>query len=285
MLNTPDQLRLRVRDLPHDPFDRAEVQAELLADVLGLDRPSVALVCGSGVSSALAHLGDLRSLPMGALGLPAPRVAGHLGEVGVLELDGTSVLVLAGRVHAYEGYSPSELCAGVRLAAACSTSRLVVTNAAGSIRPQWAPGQLVLIRDHIDLTSVDPLAGEEAMPADRSRFVDMTDAYSARLRATAQAAVGPLPEGVYAARRGPTYETPAEVRMLEAIGADLAGMSTTWEVQAARHLGLEVLGLSLVTNLAAGLADSLDHAEVTAQGSHSAHGLAEVLRQVLTALG
>lgn len=267
--------------LPTDPFDRARSQAVLLDGLLGPMRPTAALVCGSGVSSALAHLGEMRSVPMADLGLPTPRVAGHHGTVGILDLDGTEVLVLAGRVHAYEGYTADELCAGVRLAAAAGCRRLVVTNAAGSLRPEWVPGTVVVIADHVDLTGVDPLAGPAAAPGGTSRFVDMVDAYSPALRAAVHAGHGPLPEGVYAARRGPTYETPAEVRMLAALGADLAGMSTTWEVQAARHAGLEVLGLTLVTNLAAGLGGPLSHDEVTEQGAHSAEGLATLLRGVL----
>ncbi len=204
-------------------------------------------------------------------GFPVPSVPGHEGTVRLLRVGGRRVLVLLGRSHLYEGRSPAEIVHGVRTAVVAGASVVVLTNAAGGLNPGFSPGQVVLVRDHINLTGASPLSGGEPPPGYRSRFVDLTDLYSTRLRAVARTIDAGLAEGVYAALRGPHYETPAEVAMLRLAGADLVGMSTALEAIAVRHLGASVLGLSLVTNLAAGVSpEPLDHAEVLAAGAAAA---------------
>jgi purine-nucleoside phosphorylase len=193
--------------------------------------------------------------------------------------------VLLGRSHLYEGRTPAEVVHAVRTAVMAGTKVVVLTNAAGALNPVLRPGQLVLLRDHLNLTGASPLSGGEPPPAYRSRFVDLTDLYSAQLRQIARS-VGPsLAEGVYAALPGPHYETPAEVAMLRAAGADLVGMSTALEAIAARHLGASVLGLSLVTNLAAGVSPTpLDHSEVLAAGATAVPRLGRLLATLLPLL-
>jgi purine-nucleoside phosphorylase len=191
------------------------------------------------------------------------------------------VLVFLGRVHAYEGHEHDVVVHGVRTACRAGCGVVVLTNAAGGIRQGLSVGQPVLIADHINLTSRSPLTGgapPEPLPA---RFVDLSDLYAARLRALARSVDPTLAEGVYAALPGPHYETPAEIRMLRGFGADLVGMSTAWEAIAARHLGAEVLALSLVTNLAAGLGDALDHQEVLAAGAAAAERMGDLLAAVV----
>lgn len=197
---------------------------------------------------------------------------------------GARVLVFVGRVHGYEGHTPSAVVHGVRVAAAAGCSSVVLTNAAGGIREGLSVGQAVLISDHLNLTGLSPVAGP--MPSSVPvRFVDLTDAYSPRLRSLALEIDPSLDSGVYAALPGPHYETPAEIRMLRTLGADLVGMSTAWETIAARHLGLEVLGLSLVTNLAAGLTgELLSHEEVLEAGRTSAERMGTLLAQVVDRL-
>jgi purine-nucleoside phosphorylase len=188
------------------------------------------------------------------------------------------VLVFLGRTHLYEGHPVATVVHGVRTAVAAGGRVIVLTNAAGGIRAGYRPGQPVLISDHLNLTGRSPLTGPPPPDGYPSRFTDLTDLYSRRLRAVARAADPAPAEGVYAALPGPHYETPAEIRMLRALGADLVGMSTALEAIAARHLGAEVLGISLVTNLAAGLApDGLDHAEVTAAGQAAAARMGALL--------
>ena len=188
------------------------------------------------------------------------------------------MLVLLGRSHLYEGRSPAEVVHGVRTAVMAGASVVVLTNAAGGLDPGFSPGQVVLVRDHINLTGASPLSGGEPPPGYRSRFVDLTDLYSTRLRGVARTVDAGLAEGVYAALRGPHYETPAEVAMLRLAGADLVGMSTALEAIAVRHLGASVLGLSLVTNLAAGVSpEPLDHAEVLAAGAAAAPRMGRLL--------
>jgi purine-nucleoside phosphorylase len=192
------------------------------------------------------------------------------------------VLVLAGRVHGYEGRSPAEIVHGVRTAILAGCRVVILTNAAGSLVPQWGPGTPAMLRDHINLTGRSPLSGPAPPAPFGSRFIDLSEAYSPRLRAITRSVDPDVREGVYAALNGPHYETPAEIRMLRTLGADLVGMSTALEAIAARHLGAEVLGLSLVTNLAAGVATApLDHAEVLAAGRAAAPGLGRLLRGVI----
>ena len=187
-----------------------------------------------------------------------------------------------GRTHLYEGHSPAAVVHGVRTAIAAGCRVIVLTNAAGGIDPGYQVGQAVLIRDHLNLTGRSPLSGPPPPEGYPSRFTDLTGLYSARLRALARAADPSLAEGVYAALPGPHYETPAEISMLRTLGADLVGMSTALEAIAARHLGAEVLGISLVTNPAAGLAaHGLDHAEVVAAGKAAAGRMGALLATVL----
>jgi purine-nucleoside phosphorylase len=218
-------------------------------------------------------------------GFAPSTVAGHVGAVRSIEArGGRRVLAFLGRVHGYEGNDPAAVVHAVRTGRATGCTVAVLTNAAGGIREGLAVGQPVLVSDHINLTGESPVSGP--LPADGpARFVDLTDAYAPRLRALAREVDPSLVEGVYAGLPGPHYETPAEIRMLRALGADVVGMSTVWETIAARHLGLEVLALSLVTNLAAGLSgEPLDHAEVLEAGRASAERMGTLLAEVVDRL-
>jgi purine-nucleoside phosphorylase len=270
--------------------DRVLVAADAVRQHLGVTSAQVAIVLGSGLTAASATLTDVRSIDYAQLPcFPETTVAGHPGRLLLGRMAGKSVLALCGRVHAYEGYAPAEIGFGVRVAAALGVGTVVVTNVAGGIEPSLAIGEIVCIRDHLNLTGLSSLAGandERLGP----RFVDMTDTYTPALRVlaaqVAQALGGkPLREGVYAGMCGPSYETPAEVRMLRALGADLVGMSTVHEVIAARHAGLKVLGLSLVANPAAGvLSTPLRHEDVTSAAASGAARLGELLQGVVARL-
>jgi purine-nucleoside phosphorylase len=215
-------------------------------------------------------------------GFPPSTVPGHAGLALSLVTPGLRLLVLVGRVHLYEGHPPSVIVHGVRTAVAAGCRIVALTNAAGGIAADYRVGQPVLVRDHLNLTGRSPLGGLDVPEGYPSRFTDLTDLYSARLRALARDADPSLAEGVYAAMPGPHYETPAEIRMLATLGADLVGMSTALEAIAARHLGAEVLAISLITNPAAGLAaHGLDHAEVIAAGQAAAGRMGALLAQVL----
>ena len=266
-----------------EPFPLAEKAAEDLTRLIGA-APDVAVVLGSGWRSAADALGkpDVE-VPMTDLpGFPAPSVAGHEGTVRSLRVAGRRVLVLLGRSHLYEGRSPAEIVHGVRAAVLAGAGVVVLTNAAGGLNRDYRPGQVVMVRDHINLTGASPLSGAEPPPGYPSRFVDLTDLYSSRLRGVARSLDASLVDGIYAALRGPHYETPAEIVMLRRAGADLVGMSTALEAIAVRHLGGTVLGLSLVTNLAAGVsAVPLDHAEVLAAGAAAAPRMGELLASLL----
>ena len=250
-------------------------------------RPEVAVVLGSGWGRAADMIGvveakcSMADLP----GFPRPTVPGHEGAVRSLRVGGRQVLVLLGRSHLYEGRSPAEVVHAVRSAIIAGASVVVLTNAAGAIDPALLPGNIVLIRDHLNLTGASPLSGAEPPAPYRSRFVDLTDLYAAELRAVATSVDGTLRQGVYAGLRGPHYETPAEILMLQFAGADLVGMSTALEAIAARHLGAAVLGLSLVTNLAAGVSpEPLDHAEVLSAGEAAVPRLGRLLADLLPRL-
>jgi len=266
------------------------VAAEAVRQHLGAASAQVAIVLGSGLTAASTRLAEVRSLDYAQLPcFPETTVAGHPGRLLYGTMAGKTALVLCGRVHAYEGYAPAEIGFGVRVAAALGVGIAVVTNVAGSIEPALAVGEIVCIRDHLNLTGLSPLAGandERLGP----RFVDMTDTYTPALRIlAAQAAQAvcdkPLREGVYAGMCGPSYETPAEVRMLRVLGADLVGMSTVHEVIAARHAGLKVLGLSLVANPAAGiLGTPLRHEDVTSAAAGGAARMGELLEAVVARL-
>lgn len=275
--------------MPSDenPYHLAAAAAEALRDRTGGDAFEVAIILGSGWSAAIEQLGDpfaevaTEDLP----GFHRPTVAGHAGRALAFEVAGHRVLALLGRVHLYEGWSEDQVVHPVRTAAAAGCSTIVLTNAAGGLDPNWGPGQAVLISDHLNLTNRSPLSGPNPPEGFSGRFVDLTDLYSARLRAVAHSVDPSLPEGVYAGLRGPHYETPAEVRMLQGLGASLVGMSTVLEAIAARHLGLEILGCSLVTNLAAGVSPTpLNHAEVLEAGAAAAPGLGQLLRATIAAL-
>jgi purine-nucleoside phosphorylase len=233
-------------------------------------------VLGSGWVPAADALGTARtqwsyeSLP----GFAPPAVEGHAGIARSVTIGDLRVLVLLGRTHLYEGHGVGAVVHGVRVACAAGCRTVVLTNAAGGIHPAYEVGQPVLISDHLNLTATSPLVGP--------RFVDLTDLYAARLRKLAQERDPTLAEGVYAALPGPHYETPAEIRMLRSLGADLVGMSTALEAIAARAGGAEVLGISLVTNPAAGVTGApLDHEEVLAAGNSSAARMGALLAELL----
>ena len=243
--------------------------------------PDVAIVLGSGLGDFADTLGDAIVLPYAAIPeWPSSSVIGHAGKLVIgTHASGARVAALAGRAHLYEGHHVSRAVFGVRAMVRWGVSRVVLTNAAGGIRAGLSVGEPVLISDHLNLTGRSPLAGP---PPPGSRFTDLTDLYSPRLRALAREADPSLTEGVYAMMPGPHYETPAEITMLGRLGADLVGMSTVLEAIAARHLGAEVLGISLVTNLAAGLAgQSLSHAEVVEAGRASASRMGSLLAGIL----
>lgn len=268
-----------------DPFDLADEAAAALAERTGVERHDVAVVLGSGWRPAADRLGDVvAEVPTAGLpGFPPSTVAGHAGTVRSIRAgDGRRVLAFLGRVHGYEGHTPAVVVHGVRAACRAGCSVVVLTNAAGGIRQGLRVGQPVLIADHLNLTARSPLEGPAPAEVLPPRFVDLSDTYSSRLRALARSVEPALDDGVYAALPGPHYETPAEIRMLAQLGADLVGMSTVWEAIAARHLGAEVLALSLVTNLAAGLSGApLDHAEVLEAGRVSAERMGDLLAAVV----
>ena len=262
-------------DAPH-PDDLAARAAAALAEATGLPGHDVALVLGSGWVRAADALGEPAvELPVTDLpGFLPPAVAGHAGRVRSVQVGEQRVLVLLGRTHLYEGRGVEPVVHGVRVAAAAGCRTVVLTNAAGGIREGLSVGQPVLISDHLNLTARSPLVG--------ARFVDLVDLYSARLRDLVRTVDPGLEEGVYAALPGPHYETGAEVRMLRGLGADLVGMSTALEAIAARAEGMQVLGISLVTNLAAGMTGQpLDHAEVLEAGAASASRVGELLAGVV----
>ena len=267
-----------------DPYQAAQDSAARLAELTGQPRHDAVVVLGSGWAPAADALGAVAAeVPLAELGgFPQPRVGGHSPVVRSVQAGSVRVLVFLGRVHLYEGHDVAAVVHGVRTAVAAGCQVVVLTNAAGGIREDYQVGQAVLIRDHLNLTGRSPLGGSPPPPGYPSRFVDLTDLYSARLRALASEADDGLAEGVYAAMPGPHYETPAEIRMLRTVGADLVGMSTVLEAIAARHLGAEVLAISLVSNLAAGLAPhGLDHAEVVAAGKAAAGRMGSLLAGLL----
>jgi purine-nucleoside phosphorylase len=269
-----------------DPYAEARESADRLACVAG--RIDAAVVLGSGWGAAADALGSHEAeVPLASLGgFPEPGVPGHKGTVRVLQLGDVRVLVFLGRVHLYEGHDPAVVVHGVRTAIAAGARTVILTNAAGGINPGYQVGQPVLVSDHLNLTARSPLSGPLPPDGCPSRFADLTGLYSPALRALARDLDPALEEGIYAAVPGPHYETPAEIRMMGALGADLVGMSTALEAIAARHLGAEVLGISLVTNPAAGLSDGfLDHAVMLAAAEDSAARIGALLSALLPRLG
>jgi purine-nucleoside phosphorylase len=267
-------------DSPSDPYALAEVAASAILERFKITQLEVAFVLGSGWSDATDDLGqpigscELAELP----GFAKPTVIGHGGALRIVStVTGRTAAIFTGRTHLYEGQGANQVVHGVRSAVCAGARVIILTNGAGGLNPEWAPGTTVLIRDYINLTGTSPLAG--------ARFIDMSMPYSARLRDLARSVDSGLPEGVYVQFRGPQFETPAEVRMAGVLGGDLVGMSTTLETIAARELGAEVLGISLVTNLAAGISsEPLSHEEVLAAGREAAPRLRRLLGRIATAL-
>jgi purine-nucleoside phosphorylase len=263
-----------------DPYLAAEAAAKILTAKIG-GAPDVALVMGSGWVPAADALGETEAeFPVTDLpGFTAAAAIGHAGKIRSVRLAGSGklALVFLGRTHLYEGHGVASVVHAVRTTAAAGCSTIVLTNGCGGLRGDMAPGQPVLISDHLNMTATSPIVG--------ARFIDLTDLYSPRLRALCKQIDPSLTEGVYVQLPGPHYETPAEIKMVRTLGADLVGMSTTLEAIAAREAGMEVLGISLVTNLAAGMSGSpLDPVEVIEVGNAAASRMGVLLRDVLGAL-
>lgn len=247
-------------------FTRAEAAARFIHRKTRL-RPKIALVLGSGLGAFADEFAGATRIPYRKIPhFPRSTAVGHAGQLVIGKVDGIEVAGMQGRVHLYEGYSPLDVVFPIRVFARMGVKAVILTNAAGGIKKEFTQGRLVVISDHINLQSANPLSGQNEEKFGR-RFPDMTNAYDKKFRELALAAgrkLGiELGEGVYAALEGPSYETPAEIRYLRCIGADLVGMSTVPEVLVARHSGLRALGISCVTNAAAGVLDQpLDHQEV-----------------------
>ena len=258
-----------------DPAALAARAADDLTSALGGGH-EVAVVMGSGWAPAADAFGTVEgSVAIGELpGFAAPTAVGHGGEVRSVRVGDRKALLFLGRTHLYEGRGVEPVVHGVRTAAAAGVRTVVLTNAAGGLAPDHRVGQAVLVSDHLNLTARSPLVG--------ATFVDLTDLYSARLRSLARELDPSLTEGVYAALPGPHYETPAEIGMVRAMGGHLVGMSTTLEAIAAREAGLDVLGISLVTNPAAGISPTpLDHQEVIEAGQTAAQRCGELLARIV----
>ena len=260
-----------------NPFDVAKLAAAKIAELSGVDRHDIALTLGSGWAKAADLLGetvatfDATEVP----GFSKPVVEGHVATIRSIRLaSGKHALVLGARTHYYEGHGVRRVVHGVRTAAAAGVSTMVLTNGAGGIKESWKPGTPVLISDHINFTSMSPIEG--------AKFIDLTDAYSPRLRDLARSVDSSLDEGVYMQFRGPHYETPSEVQMAKGMGAHLVGMSTALETIAARELGMEVLGFSLMTNLAAGIQKTpLSHLEVLEAGREAEARISALLAEIV----
>jgi purine-nucleoside phosphorylase len=264
-------------------FEKAEEAAAAIRERIAT-APRVAIVLGSGLGSFAERVEHPAVIPYSTIPhFPQPTVEGHSGRLVVGVVSGTPVAVMQGRVHAYEGYTPEEVTFPIRVLGRLGITTLVITNAAGGIRLDFKQGQLVLLSDHINFTGRNPVSG----PNDERlgpRFFDMTNPYSKRLRQLAHS-MADLSEGVYLCVSGPSFETAAEIRAFRSWGADLVGMSTVHEVIVARHLGIEVLGISCVTNMAAGILDQpLNHQEVLETGAHAQAQLTSLLAALLPAL-
>jgi purine-nucleoside phosphorylase len=258
--------------------DLARQAAARIKDLTGGATHSVALVMGSGWLAAADALGEpTTEIPLADLpGFAAPVVSGHGGTLRSVPIDGSNhhALVFCGRTHLYEGRGTDAVVHAVRTASAAGVRAIVLTNGCGGLDRSWSAGTPVVIRDHINLTGASPLDG--------ATFIDLTDLYTPRLRELVRSVDPSIDEGVYVQFRGPQYETPAEIAMVGALGGSLVGMSTALEAIAAREAGLEVLGLSLVTNLAAGISPTpLNHAEVLEAGKRAAHRAGRLLAAVV----
>lgn len=270
-----------------DPYSLAEKASTVLADETGIADHDVALVLGSGWASAIDEIGDISAeVEMDTLpGFPEPTVLGHRNLIRSLKVNEKNVLVLGGRAHLYEGHPVDTVVHGVRVAIASGCKDIILTNAAGGLNPEWPVGQPVLISDQLNLMGQSPMVGPAPPEGKAIRFVDLTEAYSERLRQLAQEVDPTLPQGVYAGLLGGAFETPAEIKMFAKMGADLVGMSTVLETIAARHLGAEVLGISLVTNQAAGMSDeNLDHEDVLAAAEDAGPRMFSLLAGILERL-
>ncbi len=263
-----------------DPFEIAREAAAQLAAATGVEQHDIALTLGSGWGMAADLIGETtHTIPATEIvGFSASKVVGHSGTLrSILLPTGTRALVIGARTHYYEGHGVRRVVHSVRTAAAAGATTMILTNGAGGIRETWKPGTPVLISDHINLTADSPLEG--------ATFIDLTDLYTTRLRDLARRVDATLDEGVYVQFRGPHYETPAEVQMAKAIGGHIVGMSTALEAIAAREAGMEILGLSLITNPAAGISkDKLDHAEVLQAGKRAEVALGALLAKIVAEL-
>jgi purine-nucleoside phosphorylase len=282
-----------VKHLAMDEFTRAESAALVIRMQLSqqsrLGAPAIAIVLGSGLGAFAEELKDSVAIPYGDIpNFPRPTATGHAGRLVIGKIGDLTVAVMQGRVHPYEGYSSREAAFPVRVLGRLGVKSLILTNAAGTINSAYRQGALVALSDHINLQGSNPLNG----PNDErfgTRFPGMTEAYSSRYRQLAQDAARELgidlEDGVYAALSGPSYETPAEIRYLRTIGADLVGMSTVPEVIVARHMGINVLAISCVTNMAAGLSDGeIKHEEVLETGERVRGTFLAILSAILPRL-
>jgi purine-nucleoside phosphorylase len=271
--------------MPSDSFSSADSAAQLILSRTAL-RPKIGLVLGSGLGAFADSLTDATAVPYAEIpSFPQSTAIGHAGRMVIGNAGSIPVAAMQGRVHLYEGYSAQEITFPIRVFGRMGIRAVILTNAAGGIDLSYSQGALVLIRDHINLQGTNPLVGPND---DRfgPRFPDMTRAYAEEYRAIAKEEASKLniilPEGVYAALLGPSYETPAEIEYLRRIGADLVGMSTVAEVIVARHMGIKVLAISCVTNMAAGILDKpLSHAEVMETGERVKSTFESLLRAVL----
>ncbi len=273
-------LRNPLDDPSTDPFEVAATAAADIARLTGVERHDIALTLGSGWVKAAELIGETTATidATEVTGFSKPALAGHVGSLrSIVTAEGRRVLVIGARTHYYEGHGARRVVHSVRTAAATGATTMVLTNGAGGIKPTWKPGQPVLISDHINLTGDSPLEG--------ATFIDLTDLYSTRLRDVARGVDPTLDEGVYCQFRGPQYETPAEVRMAKTIGGHIVGMSTALEAIAARQAGMEILGFSLITNMAAGIQTTpLSHQEVIDAGREAEPVISDLLARVIGAL-
>ncbi len=283
--NLAARIRTKLENMAHplneegvNPFEFAEKAAAAIAQKSGVPRHDIALTLGSGWSKAADLIGETVSeIPANEIpGFHKPAVAGHVGTIRSIKLpSGKFALVIGARTHFYENHGVRAVVHSVRTAAKTGAKIMVLTNGAGGIKPQWQGGVAVLISDHINLTASSPLEG--------ANFVDLTDLYSKRLRDIAMQVDPSLDEGVYVQFRGPHYETPAEVQMAKHMGGHIVGMSTALEAIAARESGMEVIGMSLITNLAAGIQTTpLSHEEVIAAGKAAEGKISKLLAEIVT---
>ncbi|MGG7509570.1 purine-nucleoside phosphorylase [Plantibacter sp. YIM 135249] len=263
-----------------DPFEIAREAAGQIAEKTGVERHDIALTLGSGWGKAADLIGETTATISATeiVGFSKPALDGHVGTLrSILLPNGKRALVIGARTHYYENHGVRRVVHSVRTAAAAGAKVMILTNGAGGIKEHWKPGTPVLISDHINLTADSPLEG--------ATFIDLTDLYASRLRDVAKSIAPELDEGVYTQFRGPHYETPAEVQMAKAIGGHIVGMSTALEAIAARQAGMEILGMSLITNLAAGIQKTpLSHAEVIEAGQNAEAVIGELLAKIVAAL-